>query len=93
VFQYLIAKELNRRGLNVKPGKFTWFYDNIQIYDRHFDQAHIMLDREPIECSPTITIDDDVTWETVMPENVHVNGYPIKEIKEKNPQLTFDLGI
>ena len=93
VFLYLIAKELTRRGLNVKPGRFTWFYDNIQTYDRHFDQAHELLNIEPIECSPTITIDDDVIWETVMPENVHVNGYQMAEIKEINPQLKFDLGV
>ena len=88
VFLYLMAKELG-----YKPGRFSWFYNNIQIYDRHIDQAHEILSREPVDCNPTITVDEDVTWDTVMPDNVHINDYPRELIKKKNPQMKFDLGI
>ena len=88
VFLHLMAKELG-----YKPGRFTWFYDNIQIYDRHIEQAREMLDRDPICCNPTFRIDEDVTWDTVMPENVHLDGYPEQYVKRKNPQMKFDLGI
>ena len=88
VFQYIVAKELG-----YKPGRFTWFYDNIQIYDRHIDSAKEILQREPVDCSPTFTIDEDVTWNNIMPENVHLNDYPRELIKKKNPQMKFDLGI
>lgn len=88
VFLYAMAKKYN-----YIPGRFTWFYDNIQIYDRHINQAKEIINREPIECSPSITIDDDVTWENMMPDNVHINNYPREEIKKKNPQLKFELAI
>lgn len=88
VFLYAMAKKYN-----YIPGRFTWFYDNIQIYDRHINQAKEIINREPIECSPSIIIDDDVTWENMMPDNVHINNYPREEIKKKNPQLKFELAI
>lgn len=94
VFLYLVVNELNRdEKVNYKPGRFTWMYDNIQIYDRHITQAHEMLERESYECSPSIEIDKDVTWDTVMPENVHIVDYPKELIKKKNPQMKFELGI
>ena len=88
VFQYMIAKELG-----YKPGRFTWFYDNIQIYDRHISSAKEMLSRVPINCNPTFTIDDNVTWDNIMPDNVHLDNYPMELIKRRNPQIKFDLGI
>ena len=85
---YMVAKELG-----YKPGRFTWFYDNIQIYDRHIDKAKELLNREPVDCHPTFTVDDNVTWDNIMPDNVHLNDYPKELIKTKNPQMKFDLGI
>lgn len=52
-----------------------------------------MLKRESIDCSLTIEIDEDVTWENIMPENVHIKSYPRQLIKTKNPQMKFELGI
>lgn len=88
VFLYLIAKELN-----YNPGRFTWMYDNIQIYDRHITQAKEMLERESVDCKPSIKIDEDVTWDNVMPDNVHIEDYPKTLIKTKKPQMKFELGI
>ena len=91
--QYLFFLLAMAKKYNYKPGRFTWVYDNIQIYDRHIEQAKELLNREPIECSPKIIIDEHVTWENMMPENVHVIDYPVEEIKKKNKQLKFELGI
>ncbi len=92
--QYVILQHLVARHTGYTPGKFTWFYDNIQIYDRHMDQAHEMLKREPIDCSPRVEINPDKTnFYDMRPEDIKIVGYPLKEIKEKNPQLKFDLGI
>lgn len=88
VFQYMIAKELG-----YKPGRFTWFYDNIQIYDRHINQAKELLKRESVDCNPKFIIDEDVTWNNIMPDNIHLEDYPKELIKKKNPQMKFDLGI
>ena len=80
--------------LNYKPGKFTWFVDNIQIYDRHIDQVKEMLNRESIDCSPTIWINPDKTdFYSLTIDDIKLTGYPRDIIKEKNPQLTFPIGI
>lgn len=92
--QYVVFQHLIARHLNYTPGRFTWFYDNIQIYDRHVEQAKEILNREPIDCSPKIIINPDKTdFYDMKPEDIKIEGYPLKKIKEKNPQLKFDLGI
>ena len=91
--QYLFFLLAMAKKYNYKPGRFTWFYNNIQIYDRHIDQAKELIQREPVECNPYFEIDEDCTWENMMPDNVHVRDYPREEIKKKNKQLTFELGI
>lgn len=91
--QYLVFLHCMAKKYNYKPGRFTWVYDNIQIYDRHYEQVDELLSREPVECNPTIEIDEHVTWENMMPENVHVKNYPTEEIKKKNKQLKFELAI
>ena len=76
------------------PGRFTWMYDNIQIYDRHMEQAKIMLERESVECRPSIWVNPDIhNFYDFTLDDIKVVGYPTKEIKEKNPQLTFELGV
>ena len=57
--QYLVLQHLVARHLGVEVGKFTWQYDNIQIYDRHIDQAIEMMERSPINCYPEIEINPD----------------------------------
>ncbi len=91
--QYLVFLHCMAKKYNYKVGRFTWVYDNIQIYDRHFDQVNELLAREPIDCNPVIEIDEHVTWENMMPENVHIKNYPVEEIKKKNKQLKFELAI
>ena len=92
--QYVVFQHLIARHLGYTPGRFTWFYDNIQIYDRHIEQAKEMLKREPIDCTPHIEINPEKTnFYDMRPEDIKIEGYPLKKIKEKNPQLKFDLGI
>lgn len=77
-----------------KPGKFTWFVDNIQIYDRHIDQVKEMLDRDSIDCKPYIWINPEVTdFYSLTVDDIKLMDYPRDIIKEKNPQLSFELGI
>ncbi len=79
--------------LDLIPGKFTWFVANVQVYDRHMDQAKEMLSRESIECSPSITLPEGKPFWELEVDDFKVEGYPRDIIKEKNPQLKFDLGI
>ncbi len=79
--------------LGYTPGRFTWFVANVQVYDRHMDQAKEMLSRESVDCSPTITLPSGKQFWDLEVDDFKVEGYPRDVIKEKNPQLKFDLGI
>lgn len=89
VFQYMVA-----RHLGMIPGRFSWCYNNIQIYDRHIAQAKELIKRDPVECNPVIKINEakDNFYDFTQ-DDVKIEGYPRQLIKTKNPQLKFELGI
>ncbi len=92
--QYLILLYLVARHCGYTPGRFTWFYANIQIYDRHIESAKELLKREPIDCEPKIWLNPEKTnFYDFTVDDIKIEGYPMSEIKEKNPQMKFDLGI
>lgn len=95
VFQHMVALHLsNIFNKKVNVGKFSWFVANMQIYDRHIEQGQIMLNRTPIECQPDVWINPEKTdFYTLIPEDIKIVGYPMAEIKERNPQLRFEIGI
>ena len=67
---------------------------NIQIYDRHIDDAKELLSREPIFCEPKIVIDDNVkSFDDMTQNNVRLEGYPIEEINKKNKKLKLEVAI
>lgn len=82
------------RHLGIKPGRFTWFYNNIQIYDRHINQAKEMLKRESVDCSPKIVLNEDKkNFYDFEVDDVKIEDYPKELIRTKNPQMKFDIGI
>ena len=92
--QYVVLQYLVARHLNLRPGRFTWFYNNIQIYDRHLDQAHELLQRDGIECQPKIVLNEEKqNFYDFQVEDVQIVDYPKELIKKKNPQLKFEIGI
>lgn len=92
--QYLVFQHLVARHLELTPGIFTWFYNNIQIYDRHIEQAKELINREGVDCNPEIWLNPEKqNFYDFTPEDVEVRGYPKKIIKEKNPQMKFEIGI
>jgi len=92
--QYLVFLHLVSRHLGYTPGRFTWFYNNIQIYDRHIEQAKELIAREPVDCNPEIWLNPDINnFYDFTPNDIEVRGYPRVLIKEKNPQMRFEIGI
>ena len=92
--QYMTLLLLVARHHGYTPGKFTWDATNVQIYDRHIEQAKILIDREPIDCEPKILLNEEKNnFFDFTQEDIKVVGYPRKLIKEKNPQLPFELAI
>lgn len=93
-FQYVVFQHLIARHLDLIPGRFTWFYNNIQIYDRHVEQAKELIRREPIECSPVIKLNEAKdNFYDFEPDDIIVEGYPKQLIKTKNPDLKFPIAI
>lgn len=92
--QYTALLIMVARELNLKPGIFTWKPINVQLYDRHIEQAIELLDREPIDCKAEILLDDRIqNFDDIMPNDIIIKDYPRELIKKKNPQLKFQLGI
>ncbi len=92
--QYASLLIMVARELGLTPGTFTWKPINIQLYDRHIEQAIEMLDREPVNCKADIKLKEEVqNFDDITPNDVIIDDYPRELIKKKNPQLRFQLGI
>lgn len=92
--QYLVFLHLVARHLNLTPGRFTWFYNNIQIYDRHINQAKELIKRNGVDCNPKIVINEEIKdFFQFTPDDIKIEGYPRKLIKEQNQQMEFEIGI
>ncbi|HCE33839.1 MAG TPA: thymidylate synthase [Clostridiales bacterium] len=92
--QYVALLMMVARHTGYKPGVFSHFMANVQIYDRHVEQAKELIKREPVECSPRLVLNPDVkNFYDVTEADFTMEGYPLDEVKAKNPQLKFELGI
>lgn len=92
--QYATLLKMVARDLKLIPGVFTWRPINVQLYDRHIDQAIEMLNREPVTCKAEIVCKEGIkNFEDFTPADITIDDYPRDVIKEKNPQLKFPLGI
>ena len=93
--QYSALLMMVAKDLKLNPGKFTWKPINIQLYDRHIDQAIEMLNRDPIsDIDATIKVKDGVSFDDYETSDVKVlDKDAIQKVKTKNPQLPFPLGI
>ena len=92
--QYVTLQKMVAKELGLEPGTFTWKPINIQLYDRHIDQAIEMLNREPISCGAKITCNPAIEhFDDFTPDDIKITEYPRELIKTKNPQLKFPLGI
>lgn len=91
--QYLVFLHLIARHFGYTPGRFSWFVQNIQIYDRHVELAKELISREPVDCQPEIWLNPDKkNFYDFTVDDIKIKGYPRQEVAEKNPQMRFDLG-
>ena len=91
--QYTALLTMVSKELGIKPGTFTWKPINVQLYDRHLEQAIEMLNREPVTCDPVIEVNPDKQFDDLTPNDIKITNYPRELIKTKNPQLKFPLGV
>lgn len=87
--QYVALMMMVARHCGYKPGIFTHFIANQQIYDKHIDNAKEMYSREPINCTPILKLNTEKTnfYEFTVDDFV-LDGY-----ESVKPQLKFELGI
>ena len=93
--QYAALLIMVANDLGLTPGKFTWKPVNIQLYDRHLDQAIEMLRRDPVDdIDATIKVKNGVKFDDLTTDDVKVlDKEAIQKVKTKNPQFAFPLGI
>lgn len=87
--QYVALMMMVARHCGYKPGVFTHFIANQQIYDRHVDNALEMLKREPIDCHPVLELNPDKKDFY----SITVDDFVLKGYESNKPQLKFELGI
>lgn len=86
--QYVALQMMIAKTCNLKCGKFTRVVNNLHIYDRHFEGAKILLERENGE-QPILELNTDKT-------NFYdfkIEDFEIKNYNFKSPQLKFEIGI
>ena len=94
--QYAELQLMVARECNLEPGVFTWKPINVQLYDRHFDQAIEMLYREPLsDVDATIKLDENATSfdEMTTSDLTVLSKEDIQKVKVKNPKLSLPLGV
>ncbi len=92
--QYIALLMMVARECGFIPGVFTHVLENVQIYDRHIEQANTILNRTPVECAPMLVLKNNRhRWGEFTIDDFELVDYPLDVIKENNPQLKFDLGI
>lgn len=89
--QYAALLMMVARDTGYKPGKFSHMVINEQIYDRHLDQAKLLLDRAKVstDCSPRMLLN---------PEkhnfyDITIDDFSLANYSAMKPQLSFDLGV
>lgn len=92
--QYVALQLMFARHCGMKPGMFTHVSENVQIYDRHRKQAMEILNRGPVECDARLVLKEGKTdFYSFTIDDFEMQDYPLDIIKEKNPQLAFQMAI
>ena len=92
--QYIALMLMVAKHCGYKVGKFTHVIENVQIYDRHIDNVKEMIKRESVDCNPILVLDTNATnFYDIKFDDFKLVDYKSEEIKDKNPQLYFQLGI
>lgn len=88
LIQYVALQMMISKTCNLKPGKFTRVVNNVHIYERHIDQALILLDRK-IGKQPILKLNTNKTDFY----SFTIDDFKIENYEYTSPQLKFELGI
>lgn len=87
--QYVALQMMVARHVGLQPGKFTHYVENLHIYDRHLDQAQILLERTPSDKGPKLILKPNKSnfYDFSLEDFQMVEYEPVK------PNVKFELGI
>ena len=94
--QYAALLLMVARHCGYEPGVFTHYSENVQIYDRHIEQAKEIIARETVSGSETpklVLKEGKTNFFDFIIDDFEVVGLDRTAVKEQNPQMEFDLGI
>lgn len=97
---YLVANHINKmqyvalmmmvaRHCGYKPGKFKHDVQNLHIYNRHFDNAKILIERTPSGKQPKLILKEG----KINFYDFTLDDFEIVDYEPVRPQLKFELGI
>lgn len=89
--QYAALLMMVAKHVGKTPGKFTHVVANEQIYDRHLDNAAVLLTRESTSTTAKLVLNTDKTnfYDFTIDDFKAVDYNPDRELKK----LSFELGI
>lgn len=86
--QYVALQMMISKTCNLKPGKFTRVVNNLHIYDRHMENAKILLNR-PIGDQPILELYTNKTDFY----SFTIDDFKILNYNYQSPQLKFEIGV
>lgn len=92
--QYVALQIMIAKHFGWKVGTFSWHVMNLHIYDRHIDNAKILLERyntNTLDNSPIefyLDVPDGTNFYDIKAEDFKMKGY-----KAISPQLEFDMAL
>ena len=89
--QYAALLTLVSTSLGYKPGVFSWVGDNIQVYDRHIEDIKQVINRRSVMMISRLEIKEKKDFFDYTMDDINLIGYPLDEIKIKNPQVKFEI--
>ena len=83
--QYVALQMMVANHLKYKVGKFCHFVQNLHIYDRHFDAANEILDKEPLDINPILELKNGIDFYDISISDFSIYG--VEGITKLNSNL------
>jgi len=83
--QYVALQMMVAKHCNYELGKFCHLVQNLHIYDRHFDAVFEILNKEPLDVQPTLTLRENKNFYQYTVDDFEISG--IRGITKLNSKL------
>jgi len=82
--QYVALQMMVAKHCNYEVGKFCHLVQNLHIYDRHFDAVFELLDKEPLDIQPTLTLRENKNFYQYTVDDFEISDiYGITKLNSK----------